>query len=161
MIYALQRMGDNTHMSMLAQTFKSPDAVTRANTAMVLGIMGDPSAIPLLKSQPSDMDVRVKLAKTVALARLGDTNSQDALLGMSVNRYAEDYYTAIATCPDIRRPEVTNILAGYFKLKDQYTDRHQWTPEERLIVERAVADRRASLGAWGFSRSAGTRSGTW
>lgn len=129
MIFALQRMGDSTNMSQLARFITSPDTDTRANTAMVLGLLGDKSARGLLETQAKDKEIRVKFEVTAALARLGDLNAQDAILAMSVNKYVEERFIAIATCPDLHRPEAANVLLAGLKDVD---------PRGNMIAARAL-----------------------
>jgi len=100
-IFALRRLGDETHMSDLAQTIESPDPAVRANTALALGKMGDDSAIPLLERHRNDDDVRVRFEITAALARLGDETAQKVVASESVNKYAEDQFTAMEVCADL------------------------------------------------------------
>jgi HEAT repeat protein len=151
MVYALKRLGDNTHMSLLAATMHNPDASVRANTALVLGLIGEPSAKAVLWPARRDLDVRVRFEITAALARIGDAEAQKAILAMSINRFAEDYYMALATCPDINRPEVDNLLYRGFHLRDYVKDP---TPEERRIVDRA-----AMIAARGMAKRGDTEPG--
>ncbi len=100
-IYALRRLGDTTHMNDLAKMLVDSDPSTRANTAMVLGLMGDDSAIELLKNQQDEPDVRVKFEITAALARLGDKPSQQVIVAWALDKFAEDQWNAMAVCADL------------------------------------------------------------
>ena len=70
-IYALWRLGDESHVSELGQLIVATDPGVRANTALVLGKMGE-SSIVLLDRYRDDPDIRVRFAITAALARLGN-----------------------------------------------------------------------------------------
>ena len=100
-IYALRRLGDESHMSELAATIESSDPGVRANTALVLGKMGDDSAIALLERYRNDPDVRVRFEITAAMARLGDEQAQKVVASESVNKYAEDQFNAMEVCADL------------------------------------------------------------
>lgn len=47
--YTLYQLGEQVDLTPLAQVLMGPDATARANTAMLLGMMGDRSAVPLLQ----------------------------------------------------------------------------------------------------------------
>ena len=100
-VYALRRLGDETHMNDLAATLESADPAVRANTALVLGKMRDNSAIALLQRHRNDDDVRVRFEITTALARLGDAQAQKVVASESVNKYAEDQFSAMEVCADL------------------------------------------------------------
>ncbi|MBN1553135.1 MAG: HEAT repeat domain-containing protein [Phycisphaerae bacterium] len=87
-IYALHRMGDDTYTEQLATLLHSEFDEGRASAAMVMGNMGEPSAIDVLKSVLSDEKTpAVRLALVEALARLGDTPSAQML-----ESYAKQYF---------------------------------------------------------------------
>lgn len=109
-IYALHQFGDDTHMSDLAILIERPDSPTRANTALVLGMLGNRSAIPLLQANRNDRDIRVKFEITRALARLGDEPSLHVVEGWSLNRFSEDQLNAMTVARDIDPAIGHNIL---------------------------------------------------
>src|SRR5438874_1061292 len=82
----------------LALALQSKDPETRANTALVLGYLGDASAIPLLQQERDEPDIRVRFEITAALARLGNEAAQQVIVGWAVNRYAEDQWNAMTVC---------------------------------------------------------------
>jgi HEAT repeat protein len=100
-IYGLKRMDRPGRMSDLAGMLNSKDPSVRAYTALVLGLLGDASAIPLLELHRNDPDIRVRTELTAALARLGDEQAQQVVVGWAVNRYAEDQYAAMTVCADL------------------------------------------------------------
>lgn len=100
-IYALRQLGDSAHMSELAVALDSKEPSTRANAALVLGMLGDGSAIPLLQIHGDDPDVRVKSEITAALARLGDEASQQVIVAWAVEKFAEDQWNAMVVCDDL------------------------------------------------------------
>jgi HEAT repeat protein len=82
----------------------SRDPVLRSNTALLLGLIGDESAVPMLKEaakQPLPPRASVAQAATVriqiaeAVARLGDDSSLDALRAGMYSQYHEVRVLAI------------------------------------------------------------------
>ena len=71
-LYAMHRMGENRYANVLGAMLRSRDPATRANTAFVIGLIGDKGMIPVLRSQGNEEDSRVKFEITAAMARLGD-----------------------------------------------------------------------------------------
>lgn len=70
-VYALHRLGDVTYTSRLAELLlRHKDPNVRNNAAFVLGELGDPSAIPLLRRAVHDEAVAVQAVE--AMAKLGD-----------------------------------------------------------------------------------------
>ena len=128
-IYALHELGDSSYMPELAGNLRSASPVVRANTAMVLGYIGDPSAIPLLHTAGGDRDPRVRFEVTAALARLGESGATSVIIAMSMSRYVDEHLLALAVCPDIKRVEVANIL--FAGLKDPL-------PEGQLLAARGL-----------------------
>lgn len=100
-IYGLKRMDRPQRMNDLVAALGSADPSVRANTALVLGLLRDNSAVPLLETVRNDPDVRVRTEVTSALARLGDTAAQEVVVGWAVNRFAEDQYAAMMVCADL------------------------------------------------------------
>jgi HEAT repeat protein len=111
-IYASARVGDTSSVGRLAETLASPDISVRANTALVLGLLGDKSAIPLLQSRANESEPRAKFEITAALARLGDPSGTTALVAFSVSKYVEDRIFAMATWPEIDNPDAADVLLG-------------------------------------------------
>ena len=75
-IYALHRLGDSRHVSDLADMLDSPSEEIRANAAMIIGRMGEPSAVKILKSlEAREREPHVRVQVLEALARLGDERS--------------------------------------------------------------------------------------
>ncbi len=147
-IYALARMGDTRHVSELAVLLENSDPVARANTAMVLGRLGDRSAIGLLRTDEREPIHAVRLAVTSALARLGYPRAVSSLIALSYSRYAEDHLAALNTCRSLATPVAVNVLlAG---LSDPL-------PAGRLIAARGLGQRGSRVGeklARHYSRSA-------
>ncbi|HEB61188.1 MAG TPA: HEAT repeat domain-containing protein [Phycisphaeraceae bacterium] len=86
-IYALYNCGANVDISPLSALLMSPDPSTRSNVALVLGEMGNPSALPMLReaaglpltrSAPADAK-RTRLQIAEAMAKLGDNDALEQI----------------------------------------------------------------------------------
>jgi HEAT repeat protein len=145
-IYALNRMGRSKNMPALAQLLADPEPSTRANTAMVLGMLGEPSAIGLLDSRRDDPDIRVKFEITAAMARLGDEPSQQVIVGWALNRFAEDQWNAMMVCGDLPRsvassPLLLGLEPAPAKLPADVGEEqvHMLTARRQLVAARSLA----------------------
>jgi HEAT repeat protein len=93
-LYARRACGQKVDLSPMAGFLVSPDPEVRGNTAMVLGLLGDKSAIPMLKdltkvSMPRASAARsaiVRIQVAEALVRLGDDS---ALAALRAGAYAQ------------------------------------------------------------------------
>jgi HEAT repeat protein len=99
-IYALARLGDDSHVTELGRMIASADPGVRANTVLVLSKLG-PMSIPLLERYRDDPDVRVRFGITAALARLGDESAQKIIVSECINKFAEDQFNAMEVCADL------------------------------------------------------------
>ena len=136
-IYALARLGHDSHMSELAQTLQSKSPTVRANTAFVLGRLGDPSAIVLLKTRADDANSAVRMAITSALARLGDRRAINSLIAMSLSKYAQFHLAAMSTCRSLQNPLAANVLLNGL---------HDPLIAAQLIAARGLGQRNSTLG---------------
>ena len=79
-VYALHRMGDQTHTSLLAdKLLRDPEVEVRRNAALVLGELGEGGSIRLLRHAARDKDESVRLQATEAMAALGDGKARQQL----------------------------------------------------------------------------------
>ncbi len=86
-MYALRKLGERIDVTPLADMLASQDPGLRANVALILGLMGDDSAIPMLRqaggwpmpkvSEQRVAVVRIQIAE--AMARLGDEGALTSL----------------------------------------------------------------------------------
>jgi HEAT repeat protein len=148
-IYALWRLGDESHVSELGRTIADSDPGVRANTALVLGKMGE-SSIVLLDRYRNDPDIRVRFAITAALARLGNPSAMNVIVSESVNKYAEDQFNAMEVCADLPAtlPEgirSSPLLAGLGDgtvPRGSSRDAEYLTTARQLIAARSLAKMR-------------------
>lgn len=86
-LFALKRTGQRVDLSPLAGMLVSQEPKVRANAAMILGLLEDPSAIPMLKDlaryplhkASAVQEALVRLQFTEAILRLGDHSVLDAM----------------------------------------------------------------------------------
>jgi len=79
-IYALCRLGNTDYASQLGTLLFDTEREVRADAALVMGKLGEPSAIgPLKTLYGQEQDPAVQLALVEALASLGDNKSADVL----------------------------------------------------------------------------------
>ena len=95
-VYALHMMGDTSFTSELADMLSDGEKEVRANAAMVMGRMEEPSAVVPLKIQLADeQDPTVQLQVLESLAILGDEQSAIRLEAHTKTQYMEDRLVAI------------------------------------------------------------------
>ena len=88
---ALHCLGDKRLSHELEKMAVDPSALVRGNTAMVLGLMGEPSALKILHVLRVDsQSPAVRQNASEAMWRLGDEEGMQDLIGMTVSRYADD-----------------------------------------------------------------------
>jgi len=114
-IFALHRLGDTSHSHELEKTAFDTRWQVRGDTAIVLGLIGDRSAIPLLHQMLStDIDVNVRLQAAEALWRMGDEIGQQALVQATVSGYASDVMIAILALAQPHDTRMLEYIVGLF-----------------------------------------------
>lgn len=102
-IYAAKQLGLNANVGQLADMLASSNPGLRGNVVMLLGMMGDSSAIPMIqeltqasirRATPAERAI-VRLQVAEALVQLGDESSLDALRG-AVFRADQDEVRVLA-----------------------------------------------------------------
>jgi len=146
-IYALRRLGDTANMSELAKTFDSDNPATRANTAFVLGLMDDPSAIPLLKAHAKEPDNRVRFEIAAALARLGDVHAQRAIVALAISAFPEDQWNAMAVCGDLPRDVAANPLVNIGLAPKADSEDADAATRRQLLAARSLGKLHSAQGA--------------
>jgi HEAT repeat protein len=129
-IFALHRLGDPTHSHLFEQTSLDPDKRIRGDTAFMLGLLGDKSAVPILVSMlRNDKEATVRLQAAEALWRLGDERGLDDLVGATVSMYPDDKMIALLALAEPRDTRMLGHVEG--ALTDDY-------PEVALVAARAA-----------------------
>jgi len=128
-MFAAKRCGQDVDISEMAQMLASPNPSLRSNVVMLLGMLGDPSALPMIESlakvpMPSQrVDelrqtiVRVQVAEAQVL--LGDQDAVSPLRAAVFSRYGEVRVLAVTMLGRLRDASIEAALMGMIERKDQ------------------------------------------
>src|SRR5688572_23947058 len=90
-LFALHKLGDTSRSQRFLKFATDVDPRVRRNVAMVLGLMGEKSAInKILRQMRIDGDVIVRQQALEATWRLGDKSALPPLVALTVSGYADD-----------------------------------------------------------------------
>ncbi|HZN67135.1 MAG TPA: HEAT repeat domain-containing protein [Tepidisphaeraceae bacterium] len=124
-IFALHRQGDMSRSHELEQTAQDPDPSVRGNTALVLGLLGEKSAMngprSILHVLRKDPHAAVRQQAYEAMWRLGDRSVVDELVGLTVSRYADDQMMGLLALVGPKSPSVadhvrTGLTSDHFEV---------------------------------------------
>jgi HEAT repeat protein len=109
-LFAVKASGGEVDLSPMAPMLASNDPGLRGNVAMLLGLLGDASAAPMLKemagvAMPRASDVRaaiVRVQVAEAVALLGDDEALDALRAAAYSPYPEVRILAVQAMGHVR-----------------------------------------------------------
>jgi HEAT repeat protein len=119
-IFALHRLGDTSHTHELEKTAVDSDPSLRGDTALVLGMLGEKSAIPMLVNLLKDMDRAVRLQAADALWRMGDPRGLEALVEATVSSNPDDRMIALLALAEPKDTQVLGHVEGL--LTDDYLE---------------------------------------
>jgi HEAT repeat protein len=88
--FALHRLGDTRLTHDLEKYAMDPDPRVRGNTALVLGLMEEPSALNVLKIMKNDRSPVVRWQVAEAMWRLGNEDALKDLVSGSISQFADD-----------------------------------------------------------------------
>jgi HEAT repeat protein len=128
-IFALHQLGDYRYSHELEKTAFSPLPTVKADTAVVLGLIGDPSALPYLAILVSDPDVGVQQQAAAALWRFHDQRGLDVLSAKLISKYPDDQIFALVALAEPGDPRVRGQVRGQLST---------WPPEVQLTAARAL-----------------------
>jgi len=119
-IFALHRLGVTDYTHDLEKTAASSDPGVRGDTAFVLGLLGEKSALrtdrSILKVLARDSDPVVRQRAWEAMWKLGDRSYVDELVGLTLSKYADDQQLALLALAAPRngsvREAVRSALTG-------------------------------------------------
>ncbi|MEX0777238.1 MAG: HEAT repeat domain-containing protein [Phycisphaeraceae bacterium] len=119
-MFALRASGQKADLTPLAQMLVSQDPATRGNAALILGLIGDPSAIPMLKDEartpmPRVSGVReaiVRLQVAEAIAKLGDMSVLDAIRAGVFSQFDEVRVMAVQMLGQLEDRKYENAIGG-------------------------------------------------
>ncbi len=110
-IYALHSLGDISFTGELGVLLFDDEKEVRANTSMILGRMGEPSAkVPLRQLMLDERDISVQLQIVEALALLGDNRYMSLLEAYTKTQYLEDRLVAIGAMERVRSTRSPMVL---------------------------------------------------
>ncbi len=127
--YALHRLGDTRFSHDLERTAMDPSKYVRADTAMVLGMLNEPSALKILRQMQNDDEPLVRLQVAEAMWRLGDEQGLQSLTAASISKFSDDQIIAIHALAGPRDTRVLEHLRG--KLTSDW-------PEITLVAARGM-----------------------
>jgi HEAT repeat protein len=145
-IYALRRCGRKPNMNPLSRMILGEDPEVRGNAAMVLGELGDPSAIALLRAslgrsmlKASSIRRRmVELQIAEAMVKLGDLQQLEVIRAALFSRPEEGEAAALA-CQICGEVKDEGSLANLYDIATR-TGRQQQSAEIRMAAAMAVAE---------------------
>ena len=114
LIFALHRLGVTDYTHDLEKTAASSDPGVRGDTAFVLGLLGERSAVrsdrSILKVLARDTDPVVRQRAWEAMWRLGDRTYLDELVGLTLSKYADDQQLALLALAAPRNQSVREAV---------------------------------------------------
>jgi HEAT repeat protein len=93
--FALHRLGDASRSHDLEVAIRSPEARVRGDTAIALGRLGEPTALPLLRSLHSDPDPAIRLQAAEARWVLADEQAAAVLITGTVSVHPDDQIMSV------------------------------------------------------------------
>ncbi len=110
--FALHRLGDSRFSHDFEYTWKDPVKSTRANTAFVLGHLGEPTADKILLPLLRDRDATVRLQAAEALWRLGDQRGLEPLIAATISGFPDDQMIVLLALAQPRDLRVSQNIRG-------------------------------------------------
>ena len=129
-VFALHRLGDTSRSHLFEHTAIYADKYVRGDTALMLGMLGDRSATPILVQMLShDREQLVREQAAEALWKLGDERGLNELVGDTISIYPDDRMIAATALAAPRDTRVVGNVEGM--LTDDY-------PEVALVAAAAA-----------------------
>ena len=118
--FALHRLGDTRLSHDLEKLAAAPDPSVRGTTAMVLGLLKEPSATNILLTLLADPASTVRIQAAEALWRLGNERGLTDLVAFSISRYPDEQIIALRAIAAPGDQRVTQHVRG--DLKSDYIE---------------------------------------
>ena len=110
--FALHRLGDVSRSHDLEISAKDPLPRTRGDTALALGLIGEPSAVNVLIPMLADPNPAVRLQVAEALWRLGREDGLERLVSYSISGHADEQMIALLALAAPRDRRVLGHITG-------------------------------------------------
>ncbi|MFM9958191.1 MAG: HEAT repeat domain-containing protein [Phycisphaerales bacterium] len=138
-VFALVRTGHSVDQTELSALLMNGDARSRANAAFILGELGNPSAIPMLRDAarqpaPSDAPASVRLFRlqlAEAMVKLGDKPAGDTLEAALYPSSREDFEAAVLAAQIIGEVKIEKAVSQLVNLIEQQPANAPKTPDPR------------------------------
>lgn len=145
-LFSMYRCGEQVNLNLLAEMLQSQDPELRGNAALILGRMGNPSAIPLIHAASHEvmddiLPIRrrlINLQLSEALVLLGERNELQVIRAAVYSAASEAEVTALA-CQILGRLHDVTVLPTLEGLASDSTPNRQ-PAEVQLVAATAVAD---------------------
>lgn len=114
--YALCRLGDNEYKSLIYKGLNSSDQTVRANSAMVLGKLGDPGDIDKLYELMADETASnvVVFQAAESIAKLGSRRIYENLWTLLISKHADDRMIGVRAMGALGTERARNALMTMF-----------------------------------------------
>lgn len=127
--YALHRIGDYRFSHDLETLSRDPQPQVRGSTAMVLGMIGDPSALKILAGMRTDRHPAVRQQASAAMWQLKSEQGMADLIAWSISHFPDDQmFGFLALAEPRNRTIIQHVRIG---LVSEY-------PEVSLVAARAM-----------------------
>lgn len=137
--FALHRLGNSSYTKELQVTARDPQWQVRATTAMVLGLLEEPTAVPVLLPMLHDTDAPVRLQAAEGLWRLKNESGLHALVAGANSGYADDQMISLLGLAGPRDSRVLGNLRGLLTINYDYGGEQKGNSAEvGLVAARAV-----------------------
>jgi len=105
--FALHKLGDPSRTSDLegyAQSYDASKGLCSGATAFVLGRLGEPSAVGVLRLLRIDDNPVVRLQAEESLFLLGDSRAEKAITALTISRFPDDRCLGCERWPNVPSP---------------------------------------------------------
>lgn len=118
--FALHRIGDTSRSHDLEKYARDADKLVRRDTAMLLGMLDEPSAMNILKDMQKDRDVTVRIQVAEARWRLGDARAVEELIVGIASGFPDDQMICLLAVA--QRGDTRVAQHVYARLTDAYQE---------------------------------------
>lgn len=132
--YALHRIGDTSRTRQLEGLSQHNDPRVRANVALVIGLLGEPTGVRIVRPMLRDLDASVRLAAAEALWSLRDEQGLRNLVAGTISRFPDEQIVCTLALAKPRDPDVKEFIVGKLAID---SDNGQYL-ERQLAAARAL-----------------------